>query len=290
MYKTIVVHVDGSPCQASRLQAAALLANAHDAHLVGAAPTGISWLDLALLSGSMALPLPLDDFRGLRDAAAQQLERFRDDAARLGVASVEGRVVEDVPDYGLLMQARYADLVVLSQNPAAAAAASGAGVPAAFPVAPPARGLPEQVALRSGRPVLVVPDSYAGERIPGTVVAGWDGSLQALRALTAALPLLVRAARVKLLLVNPDETIGPHGEEPGADMALYLARHGVGVDVVVERTHATAGHALAALAMDCNAGLLVIGAFGHSRYREWVLGGVTRELLESTPVPLLLAH
>ena len=284
MYKTIVVHVDGSPSQASRLQAAALLANAHDAHLIGAAPAGISWLDLALLSGSMALPLPLDDFHSLRDAAAQQLERFQDDAARLGVASVEGRVVEDVPDYGLLMQARYADLVVLSQNPAPAAAG------ASLPVALPARGLPEQVALRGGRPVLVVPDAYAGELIPGTVVAGWDGSLQALRALTAALPLLVRAARVKLLLVNPDETIGPHGDEPGADMALYLARHGVRVDVVVERTRATAGHALAALAMDCNAGLLVIGAFGHSRYREWVLGGVTRELLESTPVPLLLAH
>jgi len=284
MYKTIVVHVDGGPSQASRLQAAALLANAHDAHLIGAAPTGISWLDLSLLSGSMALPLPLDDFRGLRDAAAQQLARFRDDAARLGVASVEGRVVDDAPDYGLLMQARYADLVVLSQNPAAAAAA-GAGLPAL-----PARGLPEQVTLRGGRPVLVVPDAYAGELIPGTVVAGWDGSLPALRALTAALPLLVRAGRVKLLLVNPDETLAAHGDEPGADMALYLARHGVRVDVVVERTRASAGHALAALAMDSNAGLLVIGAFGHSRYREWVLGGVTRELLGSTPVPLLLAH
>ena len=280
MYKTIVVHVDGGPNQASRLQAAALLANAHDAHLVGAAPTGMSWLDLSLLSGSMALPP--DPFRGLRDAAAQQVERFREDAARLGVASVEGRIVEDAPDYGLLMQARYADLVVLSQNPAADAAG--------MPVALPGRGLPEQVALRGGRPVLVVPDSYAGELIPGTVVAGWDGSLPSLRALTAALPLLVRAARVKLLLVNPDETIGPHGDEPGADMALYLARHGVRVDVVVERTRASAGHALAALAMDCNAGLLVIGAFGHSRYREWMLGGVTHELLESTPVPLLLAH
>ena len=285
MYKTIVVHVDGSPSQACRLQAAALLANAHDAHLVGAAPTGMSWLDLALLSGSMAVPMPLEDFHGLRDAAAQHLERFHEEAARFGVASVEGRIVEDVPDYALLMQARYADLVVVGQNPDVNAYA-GAEVPVAVNV----RGLPEKVALQSGRPVLVVPDSYAGERIPGTVVAGWNGSLQALRALTAALPLLVRAEQVKLALINPDEITGPHGEDPGADMALYLARHGVRVDVVVERTRAAAGHALAALAMDCDAGLLVIGAYGHSRYREWVLGGATRELLDTTPVPLLLAH
>lgn len=283
MYKTIVVHVDGSPHQASRLQAAALLANAYDAHLVGAAATGMSWLDLALLSGSMAVPMPLEDFHGLRDAAAQHLERFLADAARLGVASVEGRIVEDVPDYALLMQARYADLVVVSQNPDVNAYADA-------PVAVPVRGLPEQVALQSGRPVLVVPDGYAGERIPGTVVAGWNGSLQALRALSAALPLLIRAEQVKLALINPDEIAGPHGEDPGADMALYLARHGVRVDVVVERTRAGAGHALAALAMDCNAGLLVIGAYGHSRYREWILGGATRELLDRTPVPLLLAH
>jgi len=285
MYKTIVVHVDGGRNQASRLQAAALLANAHDAHLVGTAPTGISWLDLALLSGSMAVPLPVEDFHGLRDAAAQHLERFRTDVAKLGVASFEGRIVEDVPDYALLMQARYADLVVLSRNPDVDRYAD-----VATPVAVPVRGLPEHVALRGGRPVLVVPDSYAGERIPGTVVAGWDGSLQALRALSAALPLLVRADGVKLALINPDEIAGPHGEEPGADMALYLARHGVRVDVVVERTDATAGAALAGLATDYDAGLLVTGAYGHSRYREWVLGGVTRELLERAPVPLLLAH
>ena len=285
MYKTIVVHVDGGRNQASRLQAAALLANAHDAHLVGAAPTGISWLDLALLSGSMAVPLPLEDFHGLRDAAAQHLERSRTEVGKLGVASFEERIVEDVPDYALLMQARYADLVVLSRNPDVDRYAD-----AATPVAVPVRGLPEQVALRGGRPVLVVPDSYAGENIPGTVVAGWDGSLQALRALSAALPLLVRADGVKLALINPDEITGPHGEDPGADMALYLARHGVRVDIVVERTDATAGDALAGLATDYHAGLLVIGAYGHSRYREWVLGGVTRELLERTPVPLLLAH
>jgi nucleotide-binding universal stress UspA family protein len=73
-------------------------------------------------------------------------------------------------------------------------------------------------------------------------------------------------------------------------MALYLARHGARVDVVVERTRVTVGAALMGLADDCGAGLMVTGAYGHGRYREWMLGGVTRELLERARIPLLLAH
>ncbi|WP_371764070.1 universal stress protein [Massilia sp.] len=279
MYKTIVVHVDGSPQQDSRMAAAARLAREHGAHLVGSAATGISWTDYLLLTGSMAAPVPPADFDGLRETAALHLRAFTDQAAKLGVASVETRLIEDTADGALLLQARYADLVVLSRD-----VDPEPGIP------PRVRRLPEHVALRGPRPVLVVPPAYADAPIAATVVAGWDGSTQALRALAAALPLLARADGVRLVLVNPDRLSDAHGEQPGADMALYLARHGVKVDVVLERTHATAGDALMALARTAGAGLIVAGAYGHSRYREWVLGGVTRELLERAPVPLLLAH
>lgn len=279
MYKTIVVHVDGSSQQDSRMAAAARLAREHGAHLVGSAATGISWTDYLLLTGSMAAPVPPADFDGLRETAALHLRAFTDQAAKLGVASVETRLVEDTADGALLLQARYADLVVLSRD-----------VDPQPAIPPRVRRLPEHVALRGPRPVLVVPPAYADAPIAATVVAGWDGSTQALRALAAALPLLARADGVRLVLVNPDRLSDAHGEQPGADMALYLARHGVKVDVVLERTHATAGDALMALARTAGAGLIVAGAYGHSRYREWVLGGVTRELLERAPVPLLLAH
>jgi len=279
MYKTIVVHVDGSPQQDSRMAAAARLAREHGAHLVGSAATGISWTDYLLLTGSMAAPVPPADFDGLRETAALHLRAFTDHAARLGVASVEERLVEDTADSALLLQARYADLIVLSRD-----VDPEPGIP------PRVRRLPEHVALRGPRPVLVVPPGYADEPLATTVVAGWDGSTQALRALDGALPLLKRADGVRLALVNPDQLSELHGEEPGADIALYLARHGVKVDVVLERTHATAGAALMAMARDCGAGLIVTGAYGHSRYREWALGGATRELLERTPVPLLIAH
>ncbi|MGZ5183455.1 MAG: universal stress protein, partial [Ramlibacter sp.] len=265
--------------QESRLRAAALLAIKHGAHLVGSSATGISWTDYSLLTGSMAAPVIGDEFQGMSEAAAEHLEAFRVAAAHLGVEAVETRLIEDDPRFGLLLQSRYADLVVLSQD---------GEVEPDGPVR--VRGLPEHVALRGARPVLVVPDGYQGEPIPGTAVVGWDGGTQALRAITAALPLLVRAAGVKLAVINPDELSELHGEQPGADMALYLARHGAQVEVVVERTRATAGQALCALAKACGAGLLVSGAFGHSRYREWMLGGTTRELLERARVPLLIAH
>jgi len=272
MYKVIVVHVDGSARQESRLRAAALLAVKYGAHLVGSAATGISWMDYSLLTGSMAAPVIGDDFQELREAAAAHLDTFKQAAARLGVASIDARLVEDDPRYALLLQSRYADLVVLSQD---------SGDPT---------GLPEHVALRGARPVLVVPADYQGEPIPGTAVVGWDGGTQALRAIAAALPLLEHAAAVKLAVINPDVLSDLHGEQPGADMALYLARHGLQVEVVVERTRATVGDTLCALARSCGAGLMVAGAFGHSRYREWMLGGTTRELLARSRVPLLIAH
>lgn len=274
MYKTIVVHVDDSSALESRLQAAAVLANAFDAHLVGSAATGMSWPAYALLTGSMAVT-PIDEYNGMCTSARASLRDFAERARQLGVASIEERLVEDDHRQALLLQSRYADLVITSQDVKAPDAV---------------RGLPQYVALHGARPVLAVPSTYAGQPFFDEIVVGWDGSLQAIRAVHAALPLLVRAASVRLALVNADTESGLHGEEPGADMALYLARHGVRVDVVKEQTMAPIGEALIGIAGTYGAGLLVSGVFGHSRYREFVLGGVTRVLLERSPLPVLVAH
>lgn len=279
MYKTILMHVDDSPLQESRLRAAALLADEHDAHLVGTATTGISWRAYALMSGPTGGGMMVTDFADLRRAAASRLDEFKEQARRLGVRSLETRLFEDEAQYALLLQSRYADLVVVSQD-------------SEPDTAPPqsVQGLPEQLVLRGARPVLVVPDSYRGRPLTGSIVVGWNGSMQAIRAIEAALPLLQRAGSVTLALVDPGASGDLHGEEPGADMAVYLARHGVKVDVVVERTGVQAGEVLLALARKTDAGLIVAGAYGHSRLREWALGGVTRDLLDAAPIPVLLAH
>jgi nucleotide-binding universal stress UspA family protein len=274
MYKTILVHADDSPAMDSRLRAAAELANAHEAHLVGAAATGMSFAAYALLAGSMAI-MPGDEFEALRVQGRNCLERYTERARQHGVASLEGRLVEDDNGAALLLQSRYADLVVVSQD--------GAG-------ASTLRGLPQYLALHGPRPVLAVPASYAGAPIADIIVVGWEGSVPALRAINGALPLLKRARMVHVVLVNPEREPGLHGDEPGADMALYLARHGIPVEVVVEQTNLPAGEALLRLAHARDAGLLVAGAFGHSRYREIVLGGATRILLEQATLPVLFAH
>jgi nucleotide-binding universal stress UspA family protein len=274
MFKTIIVHVDDSPLMESRLQAAAWLANACGAHLVGSAATGVSWPAYAVLTGSMAVT-PIDEYETLRSLGRKSLERFAERAQQLGVQSFEQRMVEDDNRDALLLHSRYADLVVIGRD---------ADDPAAV------RGLPQYLALHGVRPVLAVPPSYAGEPIADTVVIGWDGSVPAMRAIGGALPLLVRAHRVRLALVNPEREGSLHGDEPGADMALYLARHGVRVEVAIEHTDAPTGTALLDIVRTSGAGLLVAGAFGHSRYREIMLGGVTRILLERAPVPVLFAH
>ena len=274
MYKTIIVHVDDSAALDVRLRAAAWLANAHDAHLVGAAATGMSWPAYAMLTGAVTGAAG-DEFDSLRALGRQSLERFAERAAQLGVRSSEQRLVEDENRDALLLQSRYADLLVVAQDD---------GDPATV------RGLPQYLALRGPRPVLVVPSSYEGDPIAPSVIVGWDGSVAALRAMSAAMPLLAPARVVRLAVINPEREGDMHGEEPGADMALYLARHGVPVEVVVEHTDTPPGDALLRLANIHGAGLLVTGAFGHSRYREIVLGGVTRILLERARLPVLLAH
>jgi len=285
MLKTILVHVDGGPCQESRLRAAALLADAHGAHLVGSAATGLSMASYAVLNGSMAMPVSNREFQDLRDSVTVVLDDFVAQAERLGIHGAEAHMVEDADRDGLLLQARYADLVVVSQDFSQDLSRDHGRRRATTE-----RGLPQYLALHGARPVLVVPDTYHGKPIPGDALVGWDGSMPAQRAINAALPLLARAGTVHLALVNPDLHSGLHGDEPGADMAHYLARHGLKVDVAVVHTRATEGEALMDMARDCHAGLMVTGAFGHSRYREWVLGGVTRDVLDHAPAPLLIAH
>ena len=282
MYKTIVVHVDGSAEQETRLRVAARLASMHGAHLVGSASTGISWLDYAMLTGSMGAPMmPEADFKGVREAVQARLAQFEEAARQLGVTSFEARMIEDDARNAMVLESRYADLVVLSRD------ADSVPVPG---LATPVRGLPEYVAMHGVRPVLVLPPVWPDVALPGPTIIGWNGSVQAIRAITAALPLLRQASSVTLALINPDTVGNLHGDEPGADMALYLTRHGIKLEVVVERTRSSTADVLMGMARERGASMLVMGAFGHSRAREIVLGGVTRTLLATTPIPLLIAH
>lgn len=278
-YKDLLVHLDDSKSCASRIEVAIGLAARHDAHLTGFYPI----VEISLLSYIRA-EIPRD-IRASMDAEAKALAhaalaRFRTAAERGGIAydARTDHALDTTLARVVSMHARYADLVVLGQ---------------VDPEEPPYVGsdLPEQVVLASGRPVLVVPHDWAPRWLGERVLIAWDASREAARAVSDALPLLQRAEAVLVASVNPKSTPLGHGELPGADIALHLARHKIEVEVQsVETDRMDIADALLSFASDRGCDLLVMGAYAHSRVRELVLGGTTRTILNSMTLPVLMAH
>jgi nucleotide-binding universal stress UspA family protein len=276
-YRTIVVQADRAPNTESRIALAAALALREEAHLVGAAMTGVPRSMLAGRNYEGSGVFMDDCLRRAELRVQQALEQFKDAVNRIGVPSYEARGSNDDEYAGLCMQARYADLVVLGQ--AAAAGAEDAGL---LPE------LPDYLLLNCGRPVLLVPRAGRFPTIGKRVLVAWNGSVEAAKAVTGALPLLRGAEQVTLaVLGNNSETLG---QSPGADIALYLARHGVRVEVLRRPEPHDPGQAILSLAADFGADLLVMGAYGHSRFREMMLGGATRTILATATLPVLMAH
>lgn len=279
MYKTILLHADAARSAPARLRLAAMLAGQQQAHLICAAMTGISrfaYRDHEDQPYQVIRP----DLAQLATANAREaLDQLGQLADSLGLQSCERRLVNDDAYGGLLLQSRYADLIVLSQADRDDPATGGL-----------LQDLPEQVIMNCSRPVLVIPFAGVFASIGQTVLVAWDGSLQATRAMTHALPILRRAKRVVVGMIDPVSGGSEHGEVPGADIATYLARHGITVEVRSESGAGDAGEALLGMADAVGADLLVMGAYGHPRYREIMLGGATRTVLASTTVPLLMSH
>ena len=147
----------------------------------------------------------------------------------------------------------------------------------------------EGALFSSGRPLLLLPEGSKATLRPKRVLVAWDGRMEASRALRESLDLLVNADEVRLALVDPAES--EFGEEPGADAATYLARHGIKVAVDrLPRSGRTVADVLGRHAVDMAAELLVMGAYGHSRLRERIFGGVTKSMLDEPPLPILMAR
>jgi nucleotide-binding universal stress UspA family protein len=275
-YRTIVVHADRAPNAEARIALAAALALREEAHLIGAAMTGMPRSMLAGRNYDGSGVFLADYLRRAEERVQQALGYFKGIAERLGVPSYEARSSNDDEYAGLCLQARYADLVVLGQ------AAADTNEDSLLP------DLPDYVLLNCGRPVLLVPREGRFPTIGKRVLVAWNGSPEAAKAVTAALPLL-RGAEQAVLAVQ-GTSADTLGESPGADIALYLARHGVNVEVLRRPEQDDPGHAILSLAADFNVDLLVMGAYGHSRFRELTMGGATRTVLATATLPVLMAH
>lgn len=279
-YKSILVHVDKCANAEQRYSVAAAIAENEEAHLLGAAMSGISrFIHLSEIGvpESYGEALPKTPVALLRERAADALKNF-ERIAQTKCKQFEKRLMEDEACGGITLLARYSDLVVVGQ------------VDRDDPFSAFVSDLPEYVALASGRPVMVIPRVGQFASVGSRILIAWDGSISATRTISAAMPLLTRAEIVEVVVFNPRSKPDIHGEEPGADIALYLARHGVKVDVLCKETSADIGSALLDTASSQSSNLLVMGCYGHTRFQEILLGGATRTVLQMATIPVLMAH
>ncbi len=274
-YKTVLVHVDNGKRSAVRLDIACRLAKLSDAHLIGLhALTVVKLPSYAMVEGGVQVR----EFheRMLRESAVAAEALFKQAVKAAGIEKVEWRksrrdAVESVPIHG-----RYADVLVIGQPNETDAS----GVEPDFA---------ERLVLASGRPALVIP--YAGDfpTVGTRVLVAWNASREATRALTDAIPILREAKQVDVIAFNPKDA--PHGEVPGADIGLYLARHGIKVSVSQQTAEdVDVGNQLLSRAADLDSDLIVMGAYGQPRMKELILGGATRTILKSMTVPVLMSH
>lgn len=275
-YKTILVHIDDTSRSPVRIRLAAELAIKHGAHLIGIADTGASRFIYQNGNINGADPSLLNHLEYLRDCATRDTANFKAQVSALGVTSYESEICQDDAIGGTGLRTRYCDLVMVGQtNP---------NEPSPVVM----DDFPEYMILNSGRPVIVVP--YQGEfsELAKRPILAWDGSPAATRAITDAIPLLKEADLVSVVIVNPVEEI--HGEQPGADISTYLARHGINLEVSIHNTKVDIGHALISIASDLGSDFIVMGGYGHSRFREMIMGGATRTVLKNMTKPTLFSH
>ncbi len=147
----------------------------------------------------------------------------------------------------------------------------------------------EGVLFESGRPVIFVPFIHKGGAILDRVMVCWDGSRTATRAIADAMPILKKAKQVEVVIIS--DKPGKRDEVPGADLGQHLARHGLKIDVKrITSPDTDVPSTILSYAADSSADMIVMGGYGHSRLREFVLGGATRGLLEAMTVPVLMSH
>jgi nucleotide-binding universal stress UspA family protein len=269
-YRTLLVHIDESPPSDARVDFAFDLARKYDAHLIGL---------YAVCEVLRQLPFNREDSLRLAQYEAQRQhahEAFAVAAQRAG-GSAEWRAPKGPALDVVTLNARHADLLVFGRH--------DPHEPGSYA----ARHFVEDVLMSSGVPVVIVPHFVHVASFGENVFVAWDGSREAARALADALPILKRARFVEVASVERSE----YDEPPdGVGIVAYLDRHEVHASFfsMPRAAGMDVGATLLNKASDLQADLLVLGAYGHTRALERVLGGVTRTMLESMPVPVLMSH
>lgn len=277
-YRSLLVLLDHTPACAARSRCAMQLAKDLGCHLVGLAPTDLVDLPSAPRAAASLSEYAARVWDALREQAERAADTFREACHSAGVGSFEAIIDEADKSESLVRHARFSDLTVLTQ---------------ADPDDPNhavVKDMVESVILFSARPTLVLPCVGRIDSIGSRVLVAWNDSREAARAVSDALPLLRRAERVEVATWN-EAAGGDAALRPQLDGLLHwLKRHDVAASARVERSGAPIADAMLTRAADADADLIVMGAYGHARWTERVLGGATRGLLASMTVPVLMSH
>jgi nucleotide-binding universal stress UspA family protein len=282
-YKTIVVQLDTSRRAQTRLEYAVQLAARFDAHLTGV--FAVFTPDPKVFRVMEGSAFYFEEHRKLRDERRAGLERlFHSELVR---SELRGQWIESGEYANDLVPrlTRCADLLIAGQD--------DPNDPESFI----ADNFPETLVMSSGRPVLLIPYAGTFPTLGANVMVAWNGSREATRAVHDSLPFLKRASKTTIVTLNgleDDPGTDPHRRHrlPGADIALVLARHGVKADVAVldDIDDVATGDMLLTRVSDLSADLVVMGAYGHARWKELVMGGATRTTLAAMTVPVLMSH
>jgi nucleotide-binding universal stress UspA family protein len=273
----IVVFIDGRTETAGILEFAGMLAQEHDARLIS---VFIQPEPIATPAETFARGKGMQSTIEVHQAQLERIEadhraQFEDIVRRHGIRSEWRSLPYLSSEVGV--HAYYADLVVIAR-PESAGQTAG----------PP--GLAESLVLSSGRPIILFPPGSTVSEVHRILVA-WNSTRESIRAVADAMPLLAKAKAVEVLVVDHERNRERHGQEPGADIARHLARHGAQVEVQrLSSGGKDVGRLLLSEAAAFRADLLVMGAYGHSQLREWMFGGVTRTVLYEAGVPVLMSR
>jgi len=275
--REIVVFLDGRAGTAGTLEFVGVLAQEHGARLTAVfiQPEPAVTQPEMFARGQGILNVIEDHRAQLEEIEADGRALFDKIARRHAIRSEWRSVSYLSSDVGV--HAHYADLVVAVRPD-----------PEGQTTGPP--GLVESLVLTSGRPIIVLPPRGTASRVR-RILVGWNARREAVRAVADALPLLARAEVVEVLVIDPERHSAGHGQEPGADIARHLARHGAQVEVRrLSSGGEEVGRVLLSQAAAFGADLVVMGAYGHSHLSEWVFGSVTRTVLREAGLPVLMSR
>lgn len=268
--KTIMLHIHDDAEQTNRLAVALELVRLDMGHIACVQVTGFDGYGVEPFGQMFGVAAIVDTLHDQDRIVRQAIEaQLRCENISWDWRCFDGPVVET-----LIAQSRLADVVVVSQPDGGQAAAA------------PPLSIIGDVVMHAGAPLLVVPTGVGRLEARGPAMLAWNGSAEAAHAMRAAVPLLRHAAAVHIVEVTDD-----HAGTPASEAAAYLEHHAIACEVHQwpakgRQTAAALLHAITEL----DAAYLVMGAYGHSRLREMVLGGVTRALITRAQVPLLLVH